>query len=235
MKLKTSFYDLKIQFLTGHNFIAVLWFQLNLIIVTLLMFLIRLSFNKNLFFILINLQIISYYLQYSNINYEFFSQFSLYTRYPYGRFIEVIPFCISGYLLGSLDIIQYFKKYRIKTLYIIVLILFFSLKYNIFFAIEGFIFQGIKLHILSVLIFIIFALNPFEKAINIKNIIILLTNYTSGIYYLHIPIWEYLSYYIELLRKRTIFTSIIIYLICYFISSIGIKKLGKTKLKHLFL
>ena len=169
------------------------------------------------------------------INYGFFSQFSLYTRYPYGRLIEVIPFCISGYFIGFLDIIKYLKKKRIKTLYIIILLLIISIKYNMFLTIEGFVFQGIKLHIISVFIFIIFALNPFEKTINIKNIILLITNYTSGIYYLHFPIWEYLSYYIVLLKKRTIFTSIIIYLTCYFISFIGVKKFGKTKLKHLFL
>ena len=235
MKLRNTFFDLKIQLLTGHNFIAALWFQLNLIIITLLMLLIHMLFNEHAFFILINLIIFSYYLQYSNINYGFFSQFSLYTRYPYGRLIEVIPFCISGYFIGFLDIIKYLKKKRIKTLYIIILLLIISIKYNMFLTIEGFVFQGIKLHIISVFIFIIFALNPFEKTINIKNIILLITNYTSGIYYLHFPIWEYLSYYIVLLKKRTIFTSIIIYLTCYFISFIGVKKFGKTKLKHLFL
>ena len=127
------------------------------------------------------------------------------------------------------------RFFRIKTIYIIILIIFISLKFDIFFEIEGFLYQGIKLHILSFFIFIIFALNPFEKIIYIKNIIILLSNYTSGIYYLHFPIWDYLSKYISLIRNGTILSSICVYLICYFICLIGIKFFGKTKLKHLFL
>ena len=89
MRLKTSFYDLILQFLTGHNFVLVLWFQVNLITSTLLMLLIHKLFNNNVLFILINLQILAYYLQYSRINYHFFSQFSINAKYPYGRFMEV--------------------------------------------------------------------------------------------------------------------------------------------------
>ena len=235
LRRKNSFYDLKIQILTGHNFIPVLWFQLNLIVSTILILLIQKIFNKNTLFILVNLYIISFYLQYSHINKKYFSKFSYCTKYPLGRFIEIIPFCISGYIIGSLYIMKYLKKYRIKTLHTLILIIFSFIKYNIFIAIEGFQYQGIKLFIISIIIFIIFALNPFEKITNYKNIILILTNYTSGIYYLHLPIWNYLSYYMILLRKKTYSTSIIIYIICYFISFIGIRIFGKTKLKHLFL
>ena len=195
VNLKTSLYDLIVQFLTGHNIVAVLWFQLNLIIITLLMLLIHKLFNNNALFILINLQILAYYFQYSHINYTFFSKFSFYSKYPFGRFIEVIPFCVSGYIIGSLNIIKHLKKNRIKTFYITILILLFSMKFTIFLSIKGFMYQGIKLHITSIIIFILFALNPFEKAKYIKNIIISVTNYTSGVYYLHIPIWNYLSNY----------------------------------------
>ena len=183
IKLKISVYDLIIQILTGHNIVAVLWFQLNLIIITLLMLLIHKLFYKSAFYIIINILIISYFFQYSNINCKFFSQFSFYTKYPYGRFMEVFPFCISGYILGYLGFINYLKTKRIKALYILVSILFISIKYTIFLPIEGFFYQGIRVHIISITIFIIFALNPFEKFIIIKRNIIFLTNYTSGIYY----------------------------------------------------
>ena len=149
--------------------------------------------------------------------------------------MEVFPFCISGYILGSLGIINYLKKKRIKALYILVSVLFISIKYTIFLPIDGFHYQGIRLHIISITIFIIFALNPFEKFIIIKRNIIFITNYTSGIYYLHIPIWVYLSNYISLMKKQTILGSISVYLICYLISLTGTILFGKTKLKHLFL
>ena len=235
MKVKISLYDLIIQILTGHNFLTVLWFQLNLIVITVLMALIHKLFYKNALYILINLLIISYFFQYSNINFKFFSQFSFYTRYPCGRFVEAFPFCISGYILGSLGIINYLNKKRIKALCILLSIFFISKKYGIFLSIKGFNYQGIRLHIISIITFIIFALNPFEKLIIIKKIIIFLTNYTSGIYYLHVPIWVYLSNYISLIREGTFLGTIIIYLICYNFSLIGTIIFGKTKLKHLFL
>ena len=235
LTMKISLYDIIIQILTGHNFVPVLWFQLNLIAITALMFLIHKLFYKNSLYILINILIISYFFQYSNINFKYFSQFSFYTKDTYGRFMESFPFCISGYIIGSSGIINSLKKKRIKSLYILVSVLFILIKYTIFFPIKGFSYQGIGLHIISIFIFIIFALNPFEKIIIIKKMIILLTNYTSGIYYLHIPIWLYLSNYISLIRERTIFGSIIIYLICYLISLIGTILFGKTKWKHLFL
>ena len=235
MAMKISLYDLIIQILSGHNFVPVLWFQLNLIVITVLMFLIHKLFYNNALCILINLLILSYFFQYSNINFKYFSQFSFYISFPFGRFMESFPFCISGYILGSSGIINSLKKKIIKSLYILVSVLFILIKYTMFFTIKGFYYQGIRLHIISIIIFIIFALNPFEKIIIIKKMIIFLTNYTSGIYYLHLPIGLFLSNYISLIRERTIFGSIIIYLICYLISLIGTILFGKTKLKHLFL
>ena len=235
MTMKTSLYDLIFQILTGHNFVYTLWFQINLIYITALMVLIHKLFYKNALYILINLIIISYFFQYSDINSKFFSEYSINIRHSCGRFIEAFPLCISGYILGSLNIINYLKKKRIKSLYILVSVLSISIKYKIFFNIKGFSYQGIRLHIISIIIFIIFALDPFKKIIIIKKIIISLTNYTSGIYYLHIPIMDYLSNYISLIRERTILGSIIIYLICYLISLIGAIIFGKTKLKHLFI
>jgi hypothetical protein len=147
MTMKISLYDLIIQILTGHNYVTVLWFQLNLIAITVLMFLIHILFYKNALYILLNLLIISYFFQYSNINFKYFSQFSYYTRFPYGRFMESFPFCISGYILGSSGIINSLKKKRIKSLYILVSVLFILIKYTMFFAIKGFYYQGIRLHI----------------------------------------------------------------------------------------
>ena len=236
IKFKICFYDLLIQFISGHNFVTVLWFQFDLIFNTFLIFFVQKSFSKNIFFILINIEIISFILQYSFISYQLFSQFSFYFRYPLGRLNESLPFTITGYILGYLDIIKYLKKFRKSILYFNTLILIIILKYNIFISIKGFNCQGIRLYVISIIIFICFALNPFENIINSTSlkIIKIFTNYTSGIYYLHYTIYNYLSKFINLIRTKTIFTSIIIYIICYIISFIGIKIFGKTKLKHLF-
>ena len=75
LNLKDSLNDIKLQFLLGHNFMPVLWFQINLIFVTFLIIILRKIFYKNLIFILLNLEILSYFIQYSNINFKLFSNF----------------------------------------------------------------------------------------------------------------------------------------------------------------
>ena len=235
-KLKVSLKDLLIQYKTGHNIVAVLWFQLNLIVSTLLILSIQLLFGKNIYFLLINIQIIAYFLQYSNINYNLFIKYDYYRRYPYGRFVEIIPHCITGYILASSNLLIYLKEKKIKSIFTLLIFLLFIIKYNIIINPKGFNYQGILLHIKSLIIFLIFAIFPSEKITN-KNIIEFikkLTNYTSGIYYLHIPISLYLSNFILLIKQKSIYGCLIIYIICYYTSCFGIIILGKTKLRHLF-
>lgn len=236
IKLAISLNDLLIQYITGHNIVAVLWFQLNLILSSILILFIELFLNKNIIFVLFHLEIISYFFQYSNLNYCFFSKYDYYKKYPYGRFMEIIPFCITGYLLAYFNIIVYLKMFKIKTIYSLLLLLSLILKYNFIIRPNGFLYQGLFLHIKSLIIFILFAIFPLEtiKNNNFINIIKIITNYTSGIYYLHIPISLYLSNFIQLIKENTFYGCIIIYIICYFISYFGIKLFGKTKLRHLF-
>ena len=236
IKLKTSFNDLKIQYLTGHNFLTVLWFQYNLIFSTLLIIIIELLFTKDVKFILFVIEIFAYFLQYSNYNYKIFSKYVHYKRYSLGRFFEIIPFCITGYFLASLNIINYLKKFRIKTIYLIILIIFLISKYKILNKTSGFLYQGVDLHILSVNIFIIISLLPSEKIKNINyiKIVKIITNHTSGIYILHIPVKFYLQKKVQSIKKRSLTGCIIIYLCCYFICFFGIKLFGGTKLRHLF-
>jgi len=150
--------------------------------------------------------------------------------------LEVIPFCLTGYILASLRIINYLKKYSIMTIYFFLIILWFVIKYNVFMEIKGFLYQGLRLQIISIIIFIIFSLFPSQKIKNkyIIKIIRLITNNTSGIYFLHYSISNYLQKYIILIKKKTLYGCIIIYIICYFISFLGVKIFGKTKLKNLF-
>ena len=90
-------------------------------------------------------------------------------------------------------------------------------------------FYYLKLYIIGLVsssLFIIFLILPFDNinSEKIKFIIKNITNFTGGVYYLHRKI-----------KLITIFSCVIIYIICYFICSIGIKIFGKTKLKYLFI
>ena len=200
-KLKYSFNDLKMQLLAGHCFITVLWFQYNLIFITLLMIIIKLLFKYNDLLIFIILWNIAYFLQFSNINYKIFSKYHYNIKYTFGRFIEILPYCITGYILSSIKLIDILKKYRSKSVSIIIIFLFLLIKSNIFVRVNGFKYQGINLYIVSVSLFIVTSILSTHKINNniiIVKIVKILSNHTPGIYYLHIPINNYLKYYIIL-------------------------------------
>ena len=208
-----SFNCFKFQLLTGHCSIPVLWFHFNLILTTFLITVVVLLLNRNKIFIMINIFILFYILQYSNINYNYFINFGYLTMYSFGRFFEIVPFCISGYIMAFLNIIHYLKIYRIKAIYLFSLIIIFLIKYSIISSnLLGFGYQGINLHAKSICIFILFSLFSFEKIENknIINVIKLLSKQTPGIYYLHYPIYLYLNNYIFPIKKKTLFCSLII-------------------------
>ena len=185
---------------------------------------------------MMNLFIISYYFQYSNINYNIFSKGGYFKQYTFGRILEIIPFCIIGYIIPSINLIKFLRKYRIYNIYLLILIFLFTLKYEIFIAINGFMYQGIDLLIRSSLFFLIILLIPYKKITNkyIINIIKIITSNTSGIYFLNTSVKIYMNNKISSIKKGTIYGSLIIYIISYFISFIGAKIFGKTKFSCLF-
>lgn len=232
-----SFKCFKFQLLTGHCSIPALWFQFNLILSTFLITVIALLLPKNKIFILINISILSYILQYSNINFNYFIKFGYYKMYTFGRFFEIMPFCISGYIMASLNVNHYLKKYRAKSIYLFSIFIIFLIKYSINTPnLLGFGYQGINLHTKSICIFILFSLFSSEKIENqiMINIIKLISKQTPGIYYLHYPMYLYLNNYILPIKKRTLFGSLIIFIICFLISLLGNKLFNNILLKHLF-
>ena len=108
---KLSLKELILQILTGHIFVPVLWFQYNLIFITLLTVIIHLLFNENMiWFILINIQIFGIFFTYSNYNFQFFSENDNNIMYTFGRFFEIIPYCITGYILASFNFVHILSK-----------------------------------------------------------------------------------------------------------------------------
>ena len=234
--LKISLNDLKIQLITGHCFMTVLWFQYNLIFSTLfilIIVLLSLNYSKP---IMINLFIIAYYFQYSNINYNIFSKGGFFKKYTFGRFIEIFPFCIIGHIIPSFNSLKFLRNHMIYIIYLLSLIFLLIFKFQIFTNIKGFMYQGIDLVIQSSLLFLIFLIIPYEKINNkyIIKIIKIFTSNTSGIYFLHTNVIRYMAKYNKQVKNGTLSGSIIIYIISYFISLIGTKIFGKTKFSCLF-
>ena len=102
--------DLKEQLLFGHGFILPLWYQWNLIFITILFNLIVLLFRKHYNFILIIISIISFIYQYNGKNYNYFKKYKVYIFATVGRAIEILPCSVIGFIIASSGILIYLEK-----------------------------------------------------------------------------------------------------------------------------
>ena len=232
---KELFSNLILQYLTGYAIIVPLWFLHILLIFTILFEIIFLLFFKKYLLILQILSIISYWFQYSEINYKIFNKFQLHLR-SVSHLAEMIPIAVTGITIGYIKLLDLLKKDRIKSMAFCLIILYFIYNYNIFGEFKGFPYSGIRQNIAGLCLFISFFLIPFDKIINNKccfNVIMEITRYTGGIYYFHPIIYNFFKNK-NILQEKPILTCIIIYLIGYFICLIGTKIFQNSKFKYLF-
>ena len=230
------FKNLILQLITGNDFMGVLWFQCNLILITLLIIIIHFLFNEKLaIYALLNLFFFGIYFTYSNYNFLFFSKYNTCIRLTFGRFFEISGFCITGYFLAYSNLFYILLKNRILSINIFMPILILIIKFNIFLWIKGFDFQGLGLYILSISVFFLFSLIPNERFENkyIIKFIKIISNHTAGIYFIHNHVFFYLKIF-SLVKNGSFIASIIVYFISYFISFYGKLKFRKTKLINLF-
>ena len=210
------------------------WYQLDLIFITNCFYLILFIFRKkytNL--VLIIITITSFLYQYNGKNFSYFNKQIYSGIYAFGRIIEMFPYCVIGFFMSYSKIMKIFRNNRLIVIITCIYLLYFFCNYNIFINIYGCLYQGVQLFVVSICIFISFAMFPSEL-INNKIIIRQITNFTAGIYYIHMKIFEYTKNYIIPIKNRTIEGCILIYLMCYLICFIGSLIFRKTKLRNLF-
>ena len=235
-KLRKSLYQLVIQFIVGRPLYSVLWFQFNLILITVLFYIIAFIFKSYYLPFLQLLGILSYLLQFSNINYKYFRIYRVYIRDSVGFIAETLPIAITGLYISSIDIINKSKKKSFLNIILYTFFLFVLFKYQIFSPVKGFGKQGILYNIEAVSFFVIFSLFQFDN-LNKKILILIkyLTSYTPGVYFLHSKVYLILRIKISLIKNHTFLGCLLIYVISYLISFIGYNSLKKTQLKHLFI
>ena len=224
--------DLFVQYIIGRKIIYVFWFQFFLIWTTLLFVIISFAAKKRYLLIIEHIYILSYLLRYSNLNYQFFIQYSLIIQNSVGQFLEVMPMSVSGSIIASSNIFKIIQLYNKKVIYLSAIALIFIIKYNIFSDINLFAFGGMILDICSVLLFFIFYLFPLNniKSPYIKKLINLITNNTQGIYSIHQLVRMALLSKVDQIKNGSFSGCVLIYIFSYFISFIGEKLTKRTKL-----
>lgn len=234
LQMQYSFKILIIQIILGNGIINPFWFQLDLMLTTFLFIVIIYTCKEYHLFILQFLMIVSYILQYSEYNYNFFKNMSSYCKMSIEREIMMIPFAITGFNFAAFNIINFLKKYRLNIFIFSIITFIFIDNFNVFNNFENY--NGIKLNVLSITLILIFSSLPFEKIKSryIKLFISFITRYTAGIFYLHIPVYLLLRFYILPIKKGTLEGVVINYLVSWIICHFGTLLFGKTKAKNLF-
>ena len=205
--LKFTFKQLIIQIIIGRGIINTLWFQFDLIFFTYLFLLVIYIFKNSYLFILQLLMIISYFQQYSKYNYYLF--FFLLGKFTYSiaRLNPCFPFTVTGFTFAFFNTINYLNKnYKYKAIIFSIVIFIFVDNFDVLtfpFGLDAYF--GIKLNVLSICLIFIFSLLSFNSIKNryIKNFIMHITKYTAGVYYLHIPVYEYSKNYLFQVKKGT--------------------------------
>lgn len=239
-KYKTKFPDsieiLKSQLFWGHEYLSQFWFQWDLIITTLLFVLIIFIFRKNCLFILILILILFYYFQYSGNYFQKYLPIQKNNKYTILRMFEMVPLGVTGFIIGYFNIINKINKYKFQTLVISCITYHIVNNYQLFRIVKITLYSGIELNIKSICAIFIFSLFPSDKITdkNLQKVFNLLTNYSAGLFYLHIPIRNYGSKYIDEIKNQTFLGIVYNFLICYSISVVGDLIFGKTPLKYLF-
>ena len=234
INIKQIIIDLLIQYISGYKIIGCLWFVQNLIFFGIFFQIIYFLLNKQSLIILQILFIISYLLQYEEINYKIFDKYPNHIRIL-SYIIEMMPIAIAGLILKNIDILKKISNDKIKYILFSIIALYFIYNYNIFGNIKGFYFVGIKQNIAGILLFIFFSLIPLNK-INNKIILAIIkttTRYTGGIYYLQ-KITDYILNKFEFLNQNPFLKCFMIYIFGFLICFLFTKIFRNNRLKYLF-
>ena len=227
---KISLHDLKLQLIIGRQFSIPLWFLFSMIILTILFIILSIFFKYYFLFVLQILSIFSYIMQYSHYFY-LFEEYKDNVKFSILDTINILPLSFLGLIFSSFNVVENFKPHRKNILFLSHLFIYILLRYDIFVNLGGY--GGIIYIFSSISFFMGFYLLPLENSHSfIQKIIKQITSYTNGIYCLHTRINRFCR--IEFGSNGTLNSCFIIFLISYFFSFIGIKLLGKTRLKYLF-
>lgn len=225
LRIDLSYKDLiwQIVFGSSEKLCPPLWFQFDIIVITLLIWIIYKYAPKYVWRILILGLIITYGLQYSGLNYAMFGWLGYEMRYSLGRLVEVFPAVCIGLAFAYSSLLEFFREHRIYTMIICALSMVEISYLGLLTTPEkDFYYSGIYKTIYAVLAFIFFYVFPFGILPNsIKKILKFLSKYSFGVFCIHFGVgflWNAILCRCFGLRENTFIQCLSIYFISIFLS-----------------
>lgn len=175
------------QLLLGHNYNPPMWFQVDLLIITLGYILLKKTSDKYFTLIITVLIPVCFYLQYTGWNYKLFEEFVYEVKYPLGRIVEVVPMCTLGVLCARFRLFDVLAKHKLLSCLACWLVFILCWFVHIICKVQtpmGFAYQGISLLVFSFAIVITFFYLPLLQGYFLR-IVVFLSRYTLGVYCVH--------------------------------------------------
>lgn len=231
--------DLLWQIFFGHRLNTPMWYQVDLIYLTLLFLIVIILCKRHYTSVLIILGMAALFIQYSGIN-MVFETLRYELSYPIGRFSEMLPIAVAGFVISSTNLMEKLKNFRFLTAILAVFLIFMEYAFGFFSDVTGYGYSGVRMIVISFALIALFYMIPFEKLpMKAHNMIKTLTSYTMGIYCMHRLVLSVLYGIIgrldleKYISLNTFSSAIIIYILCYMVAFIGTLLLKNTKLKVL--
>ena len=165
-------------------------------------------------------------LQYSGLNWRLFKDLCYELKYPLGRLIEMLPLAACGLAIGHFKVFEKIRG-KVSRVYLITGLIFLLMlitTYSIFIRPDGFGYSGIKQLVVAVCLVYLFWLLPFDWCSDkMKVAISQITNYTLGIYCLHLAVGNILRCFVWPrygVKAGTFVECIIVYIGCYMIATV---------------
>lgn len=235
VKDKLSLKELYLQILTGSQYYRVFWFQFTLIYLSLVFSLISFIFKKKLLIFLEFLGIISLNFHFAQINRKIFETYEKNIKWSLGRVNEALPLAIVGCIYSSINLISKINNITLYSFFILLDIIYLLFNYDLFQIFPGFSYSNTLSYILASTVFVLFFSSlKFDKYIILKTIIMNITKYTGGIYYIHVIFYKYIFFFFKI-KKTSYFFSFIVYVICYIICFSGNKLFKNNIFKYLII
>lgn len=167
-----------------------LWYQFDLIVISLLVWIIYKYLENISYYVVISLMIISIVLQYSGVNYRLFGGFEYEIRWSTGRLAEVTPFACIGIILASEETLKRISRHRLFAISFCISGIGMVALGNIFVSLPAdFGYGGIYRMVYAVLSFTMFWAVPFEKTPDvIKRSLFYMAKYSFGVYCIHLGV-----------------------------------------------
>ncbi len=200
-----------------------LWYQFDLIVITIVMWIVYRFFGKYSQHIVFTLSIVALWLQYSGLNYSLFGKYEYEVRYSTGRVMEVIPLAYIGLAFVHYGIADKLKQYRYYCFIMCILGMLITAYGGLFTTpLEGFGYGGTFIIVYAVLAFMLFYLFPFEKLpVMLKTVLRFLSTYSFGVFCLHFGVgycWNNVLCSVFGWSANTYGECIWIYIICICVS-----------------